>query len=63
MIWPWLFLVPVALGAVYLFSGWAYQDAYERAERLDMEYAQAHPDCTLEEAHRHRDRVNRLFLR
>jgi hypothetical protein len=42
-------------------SGEAYHRAFRRAELEDIAYHDAHPDCTLAEAHRQRDRVNRQF--
>lgn len=39
----------------------AYLRAYEEAERLDKAYAADHPGCTRDEAHVHRDAVNRKY--
>ena len=45
------------------YSPESYLREYDEASRKDMAYYQEHPDCTLEEAHRNRDRVNRKFLK
>ena len=45
------------------FGDESYRRAYEKAQRADVEYRRAHPDCTLEEAHANRDRVRRRFGR
>lgn len=55
-------LVLVAAVAVWA-SPWTYQAAMERAEAMDLAYFRAHPDCTWDEAHYHRERTRRLFLR
>ena len=44
---------------------WLYLDpanrirSYRKAEQRDLEYYLAHPGCTLEEAHRNRERFYR----
>ena len=50
--WLWIYRGPEA-----------YAEAMRQAEREDIAYYQAHPDCTLEEAHRHREAVRRRFGR
>ena len=59
---PILILLILAALAVWLSPG-TYHAAFARAEAQDLEYALAHPDCSWYEAHRHRERVRRLFLR
>ena len=59
---PILILVILAALAVWL-SPSTFRAAYDRAESLDIAYHNAHSDCTWEEAHRHRERVRRWFLR
>lgn len=50
--------------AVYdRFSSSGYWRAYDAAQRKDLEYARAHPDCSCEEAHRYRDEVMRHYGR
>ena len=49
-----------------IISGWlerCYIRAYERATQADMEYYAAHRGCSLDEAHRNRDAVNRRYGR
>lgn len=41
----------------------AFRRAYDAAQLRDLEYAAAHPDCSLAEAHRERDRVLRDYGR
>lgn len=59
---PILILLILAALAAWL-SPSTFRAAYERAESRDIAYHNAHPDCTWEEAHRHRERVRRWFLR
>ena len=64
----WMILISVAAIAVVSWiasrhSADAYWEAYDAAQRRDLEYARKHPDCTYEEAHRERDRVMRRFGR
>lgn len=40
-----------------------FHEAYYKAMLKDREYYRQHPGCSLAEAHRHRDRVNRFFQR
>ena len=51
----------IALG-LWLSPG-IYHSAYAKAQAKDLAFFRAHPDCTWEDAHRHRERVRRLFLR
>ena len=53
----------VIVWQMYRSSADAYHDAYYRAMLKDREYYRTHPGCTLAEAHRERDRVNRRFGR
>ena len=57
-----LALALVAAVAVWA-SPWTYRAAMRRAEALDAAWAADHPDCTWDEAHAHRERVRRWFLR
>lgn len=41
----------------------AFLRAYDAAQLRDLEYAAAHPGCSLAEAHRERDRVLRDYGR
>ena len=60
-----VYLVALFFAACWIydrfFSDGAYLRAHERATREDIAYYDAHPGCTLEEAHRQRNRVNRRF--
>ena len=60
-------LIILVLAFVLALGVWVspatYYAAYARAQARDVAYFDAHPDCSYEEAHRHRDRVNRLFFR
>ena len=60
-----LLAVAAILAAVILvwvyFGPEAYHEAYRKAQREDIDYVRSHPGCSLEEAHQHRDRVNRRF--
>ena len=58
--------VGVAAGmawVLYHASDQHFQDAYDQAMMKDLAYSKAHPDCTLEEAHRERARVRRRYGR
>lgn len=62
MLMNWI-LVIVSLAAVALFV-WAISPAgdeffWDRAEARDLAYVRDHPDCSWEEAHRHRERWHR----
>ena len=57
-----LILIPLLALGIWM-SPWAYNAAFSRAESRDIAYHAAHPDCTWDEAHRHRERVRRFFLR
>ena len=59
---PVLILLLLAALAVWL-SPASYHAAFARAEARDLAFYRAHQDCTWEDAHRHRERVRRLFLR
>ena len=48
---------------IWRASPGAYHSAYHKAELRDLAFFDEHPDCTYEEAHQHRDRVNRRFGR
>ena len=51
-------------GFVYdRISGRAFWDAYHRAQKQDLLYAREHPGCSLEEAHRERDKILRRYHR
>ena len=41
----------------------SYVEAYREASQRDIEFYNSHPGCTLEEAHRNRDRINRRYGR
>ena len=56
-------VVAVVLWLDHRFGYEAWLRAYEKAQRADVEYRRAHPDCTIEEAHANRDRVRRRFGR
>lgn len=60
-------LVAVFFAAAWVydryFSEEGYVRAHYRAIQEDLEYHRTHPDCSLEEAHRRRDRVNRRYSR
>ena len=56
-------VLAVILAVAVWFSPWTYQAAMERAEARDLAYFQAHPDCSWDAAHYHRERTRRLFLR
>ena len=62
-----LFLTILILAILLAVALWAspaaYWHFYRRAEARDLAWSRAHPDCTWAEAHRHRERVRRLFLR
>jgi hypothetical protein len=56
----------LAAGGWALFHGGsdeAFHRDYYQAMLADQAYAHEHPDCTLEEAHRNRDRVNKRYGR
>ena len=57
-----ILLLAVCYGLVISIPG-LFSRFYDRAMRRDLAWAKDHPDCTLEEAHRHRHRVRRLFFR
>lgn len=62
-----LFYALLILGFIAALAFWAspitYRHFYYRAEARDIAFHRDHPDCTWAEAHRHRERVRRLFLR
>ena len=62
-----LFYALLILAFIAALGFWAspitYRHFYYRAEARDIAYHRDHPGCSYEEAHRHRDRVNRLFLK
>ena len=62
-----IFLAFIVLAFILALAVWAspgaYHAAFARAEARDLAFYRSHPDCTYEEAHRNRDRVNRLFFR
>ena len=57
-----LLLLAVCYGLVISIPG-LFSRCYDRAMIRDLAWAREHPDYTLEEAHRHRRRVRRLFFR
>lgn len=61
-----ILVVLLALSALvyeYRLSDRAFYEAYEKAMQKDIAFARSHPGCTLEEAHRNRRRVRRIYGR
>lgn len=66
MVWSILGAILVMVVIAWLFyalSDSAFYRAYDKAMMQDLDYYNAHPDCTYEEAHQNRKKVRRRFLR